>query len=427
MTRYAASRWRRPRYSASRTEWARCRSAARPTWWCGVAIRSSSPRSPSTCTCGAGRTPRARGRRNSRTGTRRSRRRIESRKPEAGSRKKAPEESLRSLRVTPAAQAMRYWTRAQSPAASPRPRARLESPRDAAGCPEPALSHSGAPDARHSRAPGRPCRRAGVHETARAGVSLRRSLRERPCLRCGARWTACPRGPCEPPRRGGDQPVAERVLRRRRRGLDWIDRDLVARLALVLELHDAIDEGKDRVVGAEADVTARVPPGAALAHDDAAGAHALAAELLDAAVLRVGVAPVARRAYALFMCHGRFRISELDVVDADFREALPVPLLLGVVLPATELEHDDLFATAVLHDLAGDLGALEGRHADLRGAAVGAEQDLVEFDLGAGVAEHRRDAQRLAWLGAELLAAGLDDGVGHGTGLRTNGLGASLT
>src|SRR6185312_6397826 len=221
--------------------------------------------------------------------------------------------------------------------------------------------------------------------------------------RCGVRWTAYPKVPCDPP--------AMATLPHLRRGsfLRGIDRDLEPRLALVLELHDAVNEGEDRVVGAEADVVARVPACAALAHDDVPRAHALAAELLDAAVLRVRVAPVARRAYAFLMSHGR--LPELDVVDANFREALPVSLLLGVVLPAPELEDDDLLAEAVLHDLAGDLRALQGWHADFRRVAVRSEQDLVELDLGAGIAEHRGDAERLARLSAELLSAGLDDCV----------------
>ena len=51
--------------------------------------------------------------------------------------------------------------------------------------------------------------------------------------------------------------------------------DLVGLGALVLELHDAVDEGVDRVVRAQADVAARVPLGAALPDDDVAGADDL--------------------------------------------------------------------------------------------------------------------------------------------------------
>src|SRR3989337_1596607 len=95
-------------------------------------------------------------------------------------------------------------------------------------------------------------------------------------------------------------------------------------LVLVLELYHAVDQRVDREVGAEADVASRVPLRAALAHDDVPRDDALAAELLDPAVLRIAVAPVAGRAYALFMCHMIARSAEFDVVDADFGEALPV-------------------------------------------------------------------------------------------------------
>ena len=68
---------------------------------------------------------------------------------------------------------------------------------------------------------------------------------------------------------------------------DGDDRDLESLLVLVLELHDAIDERVDGVVGADADVASRVPLGAALANDDVARGNELAAVLLDAAVLRI--------------------------------------------------------------------------------------------------------------------------------------------
>src|SRR3954469_3061037 len=201
----------------------------------------------------------------------------------------------------------------------------------------------------------------------------------------------------------------------RRRGLarHRVDADLEARLALVLELHHAVDERVDRVVGAETDVLARVPPRAALAQDDVTRHDPLSTELLDAAVFRVAVAAVARRADAFFMSHGILASAESDVVDADFREALPVTLLLRVVLPALHLEDDDLVAETVLDDLAGGLGARQGRDARLHGLAIAAEQDVVELDRPTGLAHERGEAVFLARLDTELLAAGANDCVRH--------------
>src|SRR6185503_5610873 len=109
--------------------------------------------------------------------------------------------------------------------------------------------------------------------------------------------------------------------------------------------------------------------------------------------------------------------AELDVVDHDFGEALPVTPLARVVLPALVLEDDDLLAASVSNDLAGHLGALQQRHAGAHVVAVRTEQHLVELHVRALVADERRDAVFLPRLDTELLAAGFDDSVGHLQGL----------
>jgi hypothetical protein len=69
--------------------------------------------------------------------------------------------------------------------------------------------------------------------------------------------------------------------------------DLVLLLVVVLELHDTVDERVDGIVGAHADITAGMPLRTTLARDDVAGGHELTAVLLDAAKLRIRIAPVA--------------------------------------------------------------------------------------------------------------------------------------
>src|ERR1700694_313024 len=67
-----------------------------------------------------------------------------------------------------------------------------------------------------------------------------------------------------------------------------------------------------------------------------------------------------------FLCAMEFpRSAEVDVVDADLGKALPMSLLLRVILPALELEDDDLVAKTVLNDRAGDCRALQHRDAGL--------------------------------------------------------------
>src|SRR5918998_721997 len=73
--------------------------------------------------------------------------------------------------------------------------------------------------------------------------------------------------------------------------------------ALLAEDDRARRAGVERVVLADADAGAGAEAGAALADDDLAAADGLAGERLDAEALCVGVAPVARGAEALLVCH----------------------------------------------------------------------------------------------------------------------------
>ena len=59
------------------------------------------------------------------------------------------------------------------------------------------------------------------------------------------------------------------------------------------------------------------------------------------------------------MSHGILASAESDVVDPDFGEVLAMTLLLRVVLPALELEDDDLLVARVADDLARHLRAGE--------------------------------------------------------------------
>src|SRR5262245_22011722 len=56
--------------------------------------------------------------------------------------------------------------------------------------------------------------------------------------------------------------------------------------------------------------------GAALAHQDVAGAHALATELLDAEPLGVRLAVVPRGGLTLLVCHGALFLTNLEKADA---------------------------------------------------------------------------------------------------------------
>src|SRR4051794_26805405 len=78
---------------------------------------------------------------------------------------------------------------------------------------------------------------------------------------------------------------------------------LLARPAEARELHLAVDEREQRVVLAAADVLARVNDRAALADEDHARRHGLAAELLHAQPLAVRLAAVLGRGLTFFVRH----------------------------------------------------------------------------------------------------------------------------
>ena len=69
------------------------------------------------------------------------------------------------------------------------------------------------------------------------------------------------------------------------------------------ELNGARGESEQGVIATTANVVTRVEVGAALAHDDFARLHALAAEALHPEALRIGITTVAGAGCALLMCH----------------------------------------------------------------------------------------------------------------------------
>src|SRR2546423_5899884 len=105
--------------------------------------------------------------------------------------------------------------------------------------------------------------------------------------------------------------------------------------------------------------------------------------------------------------------ADRHVGDLDFGEVLPVSRMTPISGAPREPENPDFLALAMADDLGGDLGALHARHARLDVLAVAGHEDLVERDLVPRLRIEQRDLDRDARLGAELLAAGGENGVGH--------------
>src|SRR5262249_14308535 len=87
------------------------------------------------------------------------------------------------------------------------------------------------------------------------------------------------------------------------RSLHRYDGDVGAAPSFGTVRHAPIDQRKQRVIPAQANVFARMPFGPVLPHDDVAGTTRLAAEQLDAEALARGIAAVARGSTCFLVRH----------------------------------------------------------------------------------------------------------------------------
>src|SRR5205807_9450179 len=173
------------------------------------------------------------------------------------------------------------------------------------------------------------------------------------------------------------------------------DRDAAAVLAHALEDDLAVDQGEEAVVAGLTDAHAGLDMRAALADDDRAHGHDLAAVRLDAQLLRVGVAAVAGGAAALLVRHLRGLLRGLRLGlgrlprGASPRRLLALGLvglalrLLGLLLSPGGADADDLERRQV------GAGAAVDAHALLRLVAD-------DVDLGAAPVPDHPGRDRLS-------------------------------
>jgi hypothetical protein len=74
--------------------------------------------------------------------------------------------------------------------------------------------------------------------------------------------------------------------------------------AFSIEVHVAIDQSENGVIGSHANIPAWMPLGSALANQDVAWTYEFATELLNSETLCVRVASVPCGALSFFVCHG---------------------------------------------------------------------------------------------------------------------------
>src|SRR5690348_15649223 len=108
--------------------------------------------------------------------------------------------------------------------------------------------------------------------------------------------------------------------------------------------------------------------------------------------------------------------ADLHVGDLHLGELLTVTAMTTIPRAARKPEDAHLLVLAVTHDLGRHLGAFHRRLAGRDVLTVAREQHLIERDLGARLGFEQRHPDNQTRLGLELLAAGGENGVGHGSG-----------
>ena len=162
-------------------------------------------------------------------------------------------------------------------------------------------------------------------------------------------------------------------------------------------LYYAVRKGEEGVVSTHADILSGVDFRAALAQDYVAGQDVFAAVFLDAAALRVGVAPVSRSSLSLFMCHlyGSFLL-RLDGFNFYYGKLLAMAALALVALPAVLFYDYHFLPALVFEDLGGNARSLDEGRAELGVFALADHQHVLDFDCVAGVRARKRFTKRMS-------------------------------
>src|SRR5260221_11172417 len=108
--------------------------------------------------------------------------------------------------------------------------------------------------------------------------------------------------------------------------------------------------------------------------------------------------------------------ADLHVGDLDFGDILALPSFAAIPGAAREVEDANLLPLAMPHHLGGDLGAFDRRLPSLDVLPIGGQEDAVERDLAPRFGREQRHLDGDPFFGPELLAAGRENGVGHGRG-----------
>ena len=176
------------------------------------------------------------------------------------------------------------------------------------------------------------------------------------------------------------------------------------------ELDGTVHQCVESVVFAHTDVLVGIVDSTPLTDNDVAGFNDLAAELLEAETLAMGLAAVLGTGLTFLVCHNVSFLS--DFVNLDLGELLAMTIELLEALATDLLEDNHLVCPCGvvqdggLHHCTLDVGS-----ADLDGLSVSDEKHLAELDGVAVVLGKTVDENFISSLNFELLACNVYDCV----------------
>lgn len=188
--------------------------------------------------------------------------------------------------------------------------------------------------------------------------------------------------------------------------------------AVAIEQHIAINQRKNRVVPAEADITTWQKFCSALTDEDVAGDDGLPAKFFDAESFALAIASVFDTALTFFMSHNLRRVERKlglgrDGRDFEFGELTPVAHGAVVTFAPFVFESDDLRGFVLVNDFRGDRCAAHIRSTDADAGILRNEKDFREAGRGSGFEVKFFDVKNVAFGNPILFAACVNYCVCH--------------
>ncbi len=166
-----------------------------------------------------------------------------------------------------------------------------------------------------------------------------------------------------------------------------VNADLPFIIGKGFKLDLASDQGKNRVIPAQANIITRMDFGASLPDYDGTGQYLFSIKSFHAQSLSGTIPAIRRAASALFMSHLKSPLlvfvcaRQNDIVDCQPGVFLAMTTLFGVMVFMLESENDDFITFNQTFGSSHDFGPLNSRSANSHFFIISYQQDFIQLDL----------------------------------------------